>query len=244
VTEEFRVPEAARSCWLALEKGTSAPTEIDVRLRDVRLQPIARLSVLERYRLDPIPPSLEAVGGVHPRIDLNDRRIAQLRKAVATSHQALWKKVRAQADRAVRSGPPSYVKDDGHSGDEQLWQREVGNTLPLLAMAYVVTGEKPYLEAARQWALASCNYKTWGLGRIDGMDLAAGHQLYGLGLVYDWCNRDLDAEARQTIRRTLIERSSAMYRAAATGSAWWNRSFLSLVTRHPPLPPDSMAADY
>ena len=175
MTEEFRVPEAARSCWLALEKGTSAPTEIDVRLRDVRLQPIARLSVLERYRLDPIPPSVEAVGGVHPRIDLNDRRIAQLRKAVTTSHQALWKKVRAQADRAVRSGPPSYVKDDGHSGDEQLWQREVGNTLPLLAMAYVVTGEKPYLEAARQWALASCNYKTWGLGRIDGMDLAAGH---------------------------------------------------------------------
>ena len=58
------------------------------------------------------------------------------------------------------------------------------------------------------------------------MDLAAGHQLYGLGLVYDWCNRDLDDEARQTIRRTLIKRSSAMYRAAATGSAWWNRSFL------------------
>ena len=111
-------------------------------------------------------------------------------------------------------------------------------------MAYVVTGEKPCLEAARQWALASCNYKTWGLGRIDGMDLAAGHQLYGLGLVYEWCNRDLDAEARQTIRRTLIERSSAMYRAAATGSAWWNRFFLSLATRHPPLPPDSMAADY
>ncbi len=226
VTEEFRVPEAARSCWLALEKGTSAPTEIDVRLRDVRLQPIARLTVLQRYRLDPIPPSLEAVRGVHPRIYLNDRRIAQLRSAVTSSHQALWKKVRAQADRAVRSGPPSYVKDDGHSGDEQLWQREVGNTPPLLAMAYVVTGEKPYREAARQWALASRNYKTWGLGRIDGMDLAAGHQLYGLGLVYDWCNRDLDDEARQTIRRTLIKRSSAMYRAAATGSAWWNRSFL------------------
>ena len=122
--------------------------------------------MLERYRLDPIPPSLEAVRGVHPRIDLNDRRIAQLRKAVATSYQALWKKVRAQADRAVRSGPPSYVKDNGHSGEEQRWQREVGNTPPLLAMVYVVTGEKPYLEAARQWALASCNYKIEDLGSL------------------------------------------------------------------------------
>ena len=175
---------------------------------------------------DPIPPSLSALRGVHPRIYLNDVRIVRLRKDVATSHQALWKKVRAQADRAVRRGPPPYVKDDGQSGDEQLWQREVGNTLPLLAMAYVVTGERPYLEAARRWSLACCNYPTWGLGRTDGMDLATGHQLYGLGLVYDWCHRDLDDAARQTIRRTLIQRASAMYRAAATGAVWWNKSLL------------------
>ena len=164
--------------------------------------------------------------GVHPRIYLNDERIAQLRRAVTTSHAAIWRKIRVQADRAVRRGPPPYRKDDGHSGDEQLWQREVGNALPLLAMAYVVTGEKAYLDAARQWSLASCGYRTWGLGRIDGMDLAAGHQLYGLALVYDWCHRDLDDESRQTIRQTLVRRASAMYKAAATGSVWWNRSFL------------------
>jgi hypothetical protein len=62
----------------------------------------------------------------------------------------------------------------------------VGNAMPVLAMAWVLSGEKQYLEAARQWALASCGYRTWGVGRIDGMDLAAGHQLLGLGLVYDW----------------------------------------------------------
>ena len=76
LTSEFQVPAAARSCWLAMEKGTSRPTEIDARLRDVRLQPIAGLTALLRYRLDPIPANLEAVRGVHPRIYLNDRRIA------------------------------------------------------------------------------------------------------------------------------------------------------------------------
>ncbi|MGC8642231.1 MAG: DUF4962 domain-containing protein, partial [Isosphaeraceae bacterium] len=177
-------------------------------------------------RLDPIPPALQAVRGVHPRTYLSSSRIARLRKAVTTTHEGVWKKIRLQADRAWRGGPPAYRKDDGRSGDEQLWQHEVGNTLPLLAMAYVVTGEKPYLEAARQWALASCGYKTWGLGRIDGMDLAAGHQLYGLALVYDWCYHDLGDEARQTIRQTLVKRASAMYKAAATGSVWWNRSYL------------------
>ena len=75
-------------------------------------------------------------------------------------------------------------------------------------------------------ALASCGYPTWGLGRIDGMDLAAGHQLYGLALVYDWCYHDLDDAARRAIRRTLVKRASAMYQAAATGAVWWRRSYL------------------
>ena len=76
--------------------------------------------------------------------------------------------------------------------------------MPVLAMAYVLTGEKQYLAAARRWALASCGYKTWGLGRIDGMDLATGHQLFGLALVYDWCYHDLDEEARRRFRETLV----------------------------------------
>ena len=95
-----------------------------------------------------------------------------------------------------------------------------------LAMAYVLTGEKQYLDAARRWALASCGYKTWGLGRIDGMDLATGHQLFGLAIVYDWCYRDLDEAARRQIRETLARRTAAMFEAAATGKAWWHRSYL------------------
>ena len=226
LTAEFRAPEGSRSCWLALEKGTNSPAEIDAWLRDVRIEPIVRLTALERYRLKPLPAPLEAVRGVHPRIHLTDQRITELRAAIRGSHAAIWSKVRTQADRALRRGPPSYLKDDGHSGDEQLWQREVGNTMPLLAMAYVLTGEKAYLHGARRWALASCGYSTWGLGRIDGMDLATGHQLYGLALVYDWCYHDLDDAARQTIRQTITRRASAMYRAAATGEAWWRRSYM------------------
>jgi hypothetical protein len=223
---EFRAPEAAEGCWLALEKGTSTATEIDASLAEVRLEPISRFSYFDAYRLKPLPESLEKVRGVHPRIYLSDQRIAELRKAVQTTHAAIWKKIRQQADGAVRRGPPAYVLDDGHSGDEQLWQREVGNTMPVLAMAYVVTGEPQYLAAARQWALASCGYKTWGLGRIDGMDLATGHQLFGLGIVYDWCYHDLDEPTRQQLRQTLTRRASAMFEAAASGRAWWNRSYL------------------
>jgi len=211
---------------LALEKGTDAPTEIDACLADVRLEPIERLSYWDEYRLKPIPSALEKVRGVHPRLYLSNERIIELRTAIKTTHAAIWKKVREQADRALRQGPPVYVLHDRSSGDEQLWQREVGNTMPVLAMAYALTGEKRYLEAARRWALASCGYETWGLGRIDGMDLATGHQLFGLAVIYDWCYHDLDEAARRKIRETLVKRTSAMFEAAATAKAWWHRSYL------------------
>ena len=207
---EFLAPADTRQCWLALEKGGNGPAEIDARLDDIRLEVIPKLSMLEQHRLKPWPASLERMRGAHPRLYLDKPRIVQLREAIRGSHAPLWKKVREQADQLARRGPPAYRENDGVSGDEQLWQREVGNAMPVLALAWVLTDDRSYLEAAQQWALASCSYKTWGLGRIDGMDLATGHQLLGLALVYDWCHADLDEAARRTIRATLVRRASAI----------------------------------
>ncbi len=226
VVAEFRAPRETGAAWLAVEKGTDGPSEIDVWVADVRLESIARFSIFDTYRLDPVPPSLENARGIHPRLYLTDARIAELRQAIKTTHAGVWSKVRDQADRAVRSGPPAYRKHDSFSGDEQLWQRDVGNVLPVLAMAYRLTDDTRYLDSVRAWAAASCGYPTWGLGRIDGMDLAAGHQLYGLSLVYDWCYNDLGPAAAEQIRRTLVQRTSAMFEAAATGRAWWHRSYM------------------
>ncbi|MFC1712378.1 DUF4962 domain-containing protein [Candidatus Poribacteria bacterium] len=223
---EFRAPEGTEQCWIALEKGGSGRMEIDANLDNVKIERIDRLSIFDKYRLQPIPKSLDEVKGVHPRIYLDSERIAQLRDGISTTHAPLWAEVKEQADRAVKRKPPEYVEDDKRSGDEQLWQRSVGNTMPFLAMAYVLTGDRQYLDSAREWALASCSYKTWGLGRIDGMDLATGHQLFGLGIVYDWCYEDLGEEALSTIRETLVKRTSAMFEAAATEKAWWRRSYL------------------
>ena len=42
------------------------------------------------------------------------------------------------------------------------------------------------------------------------LDLAAGHQLFGLALVYDWCHADLDADTLRTLRATLERRGAAL----------------------------------
>jgi len=226
LTGEFQAPAGTASCWLALEKGTSDPTQVDAYLDNVIIEPIEKLTVLSKYDLSPVPPALQKVRNVHPRLYLNAERVAKLRSVIETTHADLWADVRALADEAVKRGAPKYRTDDSWSGDEQLWQRDVGNTMPYLAMAYLMTGDKRYLEASKQWALASCAYPTWGYGQIDGMDLAAGHQLFGLATIYDWCYHDLNEASRQQIRDTLIKRASAMFQAAATEKVWWHRAYL------------------
>lgn len=225
LTSEFKAPAGAEHGWIALETGSNGAVEIDAYLDTIALESIARLSALDKYRLNPIPAALQKTRGVHPRLYLNAARATQLRAAIKTTHAPLWEELRAQADKFVQSGPPPYRATDA-SGEEQLYQREVGNAMAALALAHVLSGEQKYLDSARAWALMSCSYPTWGLGRIDGMDLATGHQLFGLAIIYDWCHAGLGEPTRRTIRETLVKRTSTMFEAAASGRAWWHNSYL------------------
>jgi len=223
---EFRAPAGVGSFWLAVEKGGNTSMSIDMYIDEVLVEPINELTVFQRYDLEPLPVPLQKYTGKHPRLYLQAEQIEQLRQASRTTQAAQWQRLQALADRYVQSGPPAYRERDSYSGDEQLWQREVGNAMPTLAMAWLITQDRRYLESVQAWALASCGYPTWGLGRIDGMDLAAGHQLFGLGIVYDWCYAALSEQARQTIRETLLTRAARMFEAAATGNVWWHRAYL------------------
>ena len=83
--------------------------------------------------------------------------------------------------------------------------------MPTLAIAWVLTGDDKYRKAVSAWAMASCAYPNWGHPEKNpGTDLAAGHQLFGLALVYDWMYRDLDPQVRETIHKALLERGRTM----------------------------------
>ena len=224
LTVSFAAPAGTANCWLALEKGDSKPCTIDAVIDDVTLTPITRADIYQAYQLDPLPKAI--VEHQHPRLFLDAVKVVELKTAIQGTHRGVWEDLQAKADQIVKSGPPEYREKDSYSGDEQLWQREVGNAMGHVAMAWLLTGDRQYLDSARDWALASCGYQTWGLGPTDGMDLAAGHQLLGLGLVYDWCYADLGEPARTTIRETILRRGGAMFEAAAGGRAWWRNSYL------------------
>jgi len=225
---EFEAPHEPVGACFAFDKGTQAAVAIRAYLSHVTAQEMERLSATEKYTFETPPEPLASMTGVHPRLHLDAARAGKIRKLVETDakYRAMFDRVREIADGAVESGPPKYVLDDRWSGTEQLWQRSVGNTIPHLAMAYLVTRERKYLDSARNWMIASCGYETWGLPPFRNIDLAAGHQLYGLALAYDWLYNDLDEATLATVRECFRDRAAFMFRQAASEQAWWHNSYL------------------
>jgi hypothetical protein len=227
LTAEFEVPQGDHGGWIALEKGTDSPMEIDAYVDEVSVMEIERFTAGDRYRFGTVPAPLARLRNAHPRIYLTADRLAALKGQLTKEpHATLLKQLQEVADGLVGDGPPAYRADDRWSGEEQLYQREVGNAIPNLALTYLLTGDRKYLESARSWMLASAGYPTWGLGDIDGMDLAAGHQLYGLALAYDWLYHDLDGEALATVRACLERRGQRMYERLLNRQVWWHDAYL------------------
>jgi len=159
----------------------------------------------------------------HPRLYLTPAKVIQLKNGLNTTYRDMWPNIQKEADAIAATHPPAYTEKDP-GGDALWWQMGVGSNLPYLALAYVATGQKKYLDASREWTLASCNYPHWGTGTRDGGDLAAGYMLTGVSIVYDWLNKDLDTASRETIRRTLIERSRLMYEQSK--KMYWRNAYL------------------
>ncbi|WP_171633095.1 Ig-like domain-containing protein [Paenibacillus plantarum] len=177
--------------------------------------------------------ALSPLQQVHPRLYINDSKVTQLKAAIAPggTHEALWREFKALVD--TQLGAPDLYHQDPNDL-EQNWQRDVGNKTVNFAFAYVLSGEAKYLNAAKTWAIASVNYPNWGLGQLKNAELAAGHQLFSLGIVYDWLYNDLDVGIKQIIVDTLKERGNEMYRKGAglpfNGQeikAYWSQMYLA-----------------
>ena len=172
-----------------------------------------------------IPEALKKYKNIHPRLFMTTASQKMLKEKINSQPYAeMLGKLKVVADKAVESGAPAYRPGSGY--DEQLWQREVGNAIPELAMMYCLTGIPKYLNSARDYMLTSASYPTWGIGDIDNADLATGHQLFGIALGYDWLYNDLDKASLDSIRNCLLKRGSRSYELLSTGKIWWHDKYL------------------
>jgi hypothetical protein len=220
----FETPAGVVAGVVALEKGTGRSTEIRAFVDDVSIEASSEGEIYQQFSIPTLPKTLAGVRGVHPRLFLTDPRVEQLRRSIQTTHAGLWSEIKSTADGLASVPPPSYTASSSDPG--QLWQRPVGNAMPYLALAYRLTGQTRYLDAVKRWALASCDYPQWGVGSRNSLDLAAGHQLFGLAMVYDWCYHDLDRPTRDKIRGTILAHGATMFETAAKERLWWHNLYL------------------
>ena len=144
---QFEAPVGAVAGIVALEKGTKSSTEIRALVDDVRLEALsetsiyraiqrsqpARLAGRRSRRASPAVPDQRSASRNSGRPFRQPTLVCGRKSSTAPTAWSRWTRPSTQASSS----------DPG-----QLWQRSVGNAMPYLAMAYRLTGQTKYLEAA------------------------------------------------------------------------------------------------
>ncbi len=77
----------------------------------------------------------------------------------------------------------------------------LGDKVPYMAIAYLITEDPKYITGAIKWMDAFTTYNVWG---ATNDDLGAAHTLYGMALGYDWLYSKLSPVDRLKYEQTMI----------------------------------------
>jgi len=139
--------------------------------------------------------------GVHPRVYVTDKELAELRIRARTSHRDLWQQAIRHV-RALAADPPPPP------AEARRQQNDVAIAIAEAAFVYKIEGDRKYLDAARKYMDAAVSYDIWGYAsNKPNVDLAAGHLLCGLGWGYDLLYHDLTPAERARYRDKLIRQA-------------------------------------
>lgn len=142
--------------------------------------------------------------GVHPRVFLTQAEIDALKDKTKTQKE-LWQTAisRVRAMSVEPAAPPAETRRA---------QNEVGLGISEAALAYKITGDKKYLDAAKKYMDAAVSYNVWGYSyNKPDVDLAAGHLLYGMGWAYDLLYNDLTSAEKEKYKAKLIRQAKLMF---------------------------------
>ena len=105
----------------------------------------------------------------HPRVLLNERRIAELRQAIQGTHRWIWERLRVRIDEMAERRVPDITSETPWSTRRRPdmaappdvrypnialtvpWMMKYGYPIPFTALGYLLTGEARYLKAAKRW---------------------------------------------------------------------------------------------
>lgn len=165
----------------------------------------------------------EELARVRPRIFLRGKRIEEIKAAVAAGEVKWWKPFIEMADAALEE--KLYPEPAGYTSAEFSvveWRRmfmpaKVGSAhVARTALAYRLTGDPKYLEAARRWMLniaswdpkGSTSFRLKQPNGSDGNTEAAMPILDRMGFGWDWIGDKLTPEERKKVIAAMTVRGN------------------------------------
>lgn len=159
------------------------------------------------------PPILQTLRAGHPRVYLTSDDLAALRQRVKDDPVAaeMLQKLQARATKILTDKPVTHTLIGPRLLDQS---RRALDRLSTWALVYQLTGDKRFLDRAREEMLAAAAFPDWNPSHF--LDVAEMTNAMAIG--YDWLYNDLADADRQTIRRAIVK----LGLEADAGKGWWH----------------------
>ena len=147
----------------------------------------------------------------YPRLIITNENIQSLVLKSQTTHKHLYELSIQLADKFLEREPP-VLQNAANT------YREIGETLPSLGLAFLISKEEKYLSGAEKWINILLEVPTWeGSANLGRSAWAAG-----IAQLYDWLYNDLNEELKKRIIARLKPEGEIILKTAASTRALSN----------------------
>ncbi len=164
-----------------------------------------------------------------PRLLTFNKQLEELKILIEKEpYRSFWRTVRQRAEENSRMTPPCKANKSICENNKRITEygegpiRSLGDKLPYMAMAWLLTGEENYLDGIRSWMNALASYENWATNK----DIGSGHVLLGMSLTYDWLYDQLTEDERQRYRDKMRLQANILYQLFVDRSIWWTQDYL------------------
>lgn len=146
-----------------------------------------------------------------PRLIITRQNLDDLILKSKTTHKHLFDLTVRLADDFLAGEPPPLQNASNT-------YRRIGETMPSLGVAYLVTKENKYLTGAEKWIKALLDVPTWE----GSANLGRSAWVTGIAQLYDWLYHDLKEDTKKRIIARLKEEAQIIMNTAASHRALSN----------------------
>jgi hypothetical protein len=151
----------------------------------------------------------------HPHLLLTPEKLQSLRAASSTTHRFLW-------ERYLQDLPRMKAFARGEKPVED--PRYLGDLVPELAFAWLMTNDRGNLDLARKQLLKLTDKSQWA-SQEDLSYLIASHFLFGIAIGYDWLYPELSEAERKQTAAFLGQQAEALFHSIQTERIWWRNQY-------------------